>query len=392
MTKILLYLFYLCILSLIIGLLGKIPLGLADINLYFNDLVVVLIGFYWLFHLTKLITLLKSDKIFPYFLFFSIFALVTLIFSPIQLTFGEKFTSLLYLLRFVLYFAVYITVKYLVKSKQIKAVDIFKLLGTVGLAVSVIGWLQYFLYPDLRNLYYLGWDPHYKRIFSTFFDPNFLGLILLLSLISLFLQTKRSLITWISKLFIFITLMFTYSRSSYLALLIAGLFYSWCRRRYELIIVITVITVIATLLLPRPSGEGVKLERVFSIEQRVENWKLGLKIFSEHPLLGVGFNTIRYAKRDYGLRPEVQIEDHSGAGFDNSFLFVAAASGIVGFTLYIILLIQYFRLANLIGQISLIAIATHSFFLNSLFFPWIMLWMWILLGTSTREYKLLSSR
>jgi O-antigen ligase len=151
------------------------------------------------------------------------------------------------------------------------------------------------------------------------------------------------------------------------------------------IIAVLVILLFSILLLPRPSGEGVKLERVFSIEQRIDSWKLAITMFKDHPLLGVGFNTIRFAKREYGLPQDSWRESHSGAGFENSYLFVGATAGIIGFIAYIFFLWQCFRNSGLFTRISLVAIMVHSFFLNTLFFPWVMLWMWVLLGI--RDYK-----
>ena len=39
-----------------------------------------------------------------------------------------------------------------------------------------------FVYPDLRNLWYLGWDPHYYRVFATLLDPNYVGILLVLTI------------------------------------------------------------------------------------------------------------------------------------------------------------------------------------------------------------------
>ncbi|MBI4991233.1 O-antigen ligase family protein [Candidatus Gottesmanbacteria bacterium] len=186
---------------------------------------------------------------------------------------------------------------------------------------------------------------------------------------------------WILAIFIFISLMFTYSRSSYMALMGALITYSLFKKKYILIAGALIILILSAILLPRPSGEGVKLERVFSIEQRIENWKQGAQIFADHPLLGVGFNSVRFAKKQYGFGKEDILVSHSGAGFDNSFLFVAVSTGIIGLIFYILLLKQVFVSGNLLIKTSLVAAIIHSLFLNSLFFPWVMLWLWIIIGT-----------
>ena len=43
-----------------------------------------------------------------------------------------------------------------------------------GLVIVGLGFVQYFFYLGLRNLYYLGWDEHLSFIFQLL-DPNFAG-------------------------------------------------------------------------------------------------------------------------------------------------------------------------------------------------------------------------
>lgn len=291
----------------------------------------------------------------------------------------------MYLLRFIVYSSVLFTVHKLYAKKEISQGLLEKaFLISTGIVV-IFGWLEYFLYPDLRNLYYLGWDPHYKRIFSSFLDPNFLGLFLTLSLLMVLLSKIGRYQKWILGVLFFLTLMFTYSRGSYLALVISLLFYliKTHKTRYSFIFILLI--VITAVLLPRPSGAGVRLERMFSITERLENWKFGWKVFVDHPILGVGFNTIRYAKTSYLYPQDNLLTSHSGAGLDNSFLLVAATSGIIGLIVFLLLLFQIYSHAGMLIKASLIAIVIHSFFVNSFFYPWVMLWLWILIGVTMKN-------
>lgn len=374
------YLYYLCIASLIVGPLGVIPLGIPGINLYFADIIVCCLCITWIPYVPQIFKLMQKDKVFVLFGIFVTTAIFSLIVSPIQLSLQERFISLLYLLRFTSYAVVYMTCKYLHKEKMITTTATIFYLGTAGTVVSLFGWLQYVLYPDLRNLYYLGWDPHYLRIFSTYFDPNYLGLLLVLTLLALFFS-KPILRIWIARIVVLVTLAFTYSRSSFLSLLAAAVYYSIIKSRILLTISTIVFLALAVVLLPRPGGEGVKLERIFSIEQRIVNWQQAYKIFSNHPVLGVGFNTVRYTRKQYGLISEDWMTSHSQAGFDNSLLFVLATTGIVGMFSYGLFLTYFFLQGNILVKTSFVAVLIHSIFLNSLFFPFIMLWMWILAGT-----------
>ncbi len=82
------------------------------------------------------------------------------------------FSGSLYLVRWILYSFVYI----LVLQDFVDTRFWLRGLYAVGVGLGVLGLMQFILYPDLRNLYYLGWDPHYYRVFSTLLDPNFAGI------------------------------------------------------------------------------------------------------------------------------------------------------------------------------------------------------------------------
>lgn len=379
MHKIISFLFTLLLLSFVLGPLGRLPLSFSQGGIYLTDIVVALICLFWIFHVPTLLPLLGKDAIVKYFALFSAIAFFSLFFSPLSLSFFELMVSAAYLARFLAYFGIYVTMKYLTKENPEERERHIRYLGYAGILLAVIGWLQYILYPDLRNLYYLGWDPHYKRIFSTFLDPNFLGLILTLTILMFLSDTKllplkRTLIL----IFLGVTLAFTYSRSSFLALLSALLFFSLSKKNMHIIGIGALLLLLSIILLPRPGGEGVKLERVFSITERIESWKLGIMIFARHPVLGVGFNTLRFAKKEYGFASEDWMTNHAGAGIENSFIFLGATTGIVGLFSYLSLFTHLFRYGKLLTRISLIAIGIHALFLNSLFFPWIMLWMWMI--------------
>ena len=138
------------------------------------------------------------------------------------------------------------------------------------------------------------------------------------------------------------------------------------------LLLLGILFVIILPFLPRPGGDGVKLERVFSIKQRIDNYQDSLVIIKDHPVFGVGFNTLRYYQN--------QPLSHAGAGLDSSLLFVLATTGILGFLAYLNLLNHIYKTSLLI-KISLIVLLTHSLFQNSLFYPWILIWFFSLVGS-----------
>ena len=119
--------------------------------------------------------------------------------------------------------------------------------------------------------------------------------------------------------------------------------------------------------LPRPGGEGVKLERVFSLNQRFANYREGLQLIKLSPVFGLGFNTMRYYRNDF--------VSHAAAGLDSSLLFVLATTGIIGLLTYLNLLKSLWQ-TSLLVKLSLSAVLVHSLFQNSFFYPLIMIWLW----------------
>lgn len=380
--------FYLIFISIIFGPLGQIPLGISDVRLYVSDLVALGAFLLVLKDISKYSAFFYRDAITRFFLIFTGVAALSLLATSISMDIREWAISGLYLIRMVTYFCIYLYLRHVTTLKKIKPGSIYNGLMWAGVVICAIGWFQYVLYPDLRNLFYLGWDPHLNRIFSTYFDPNFLGLMLVFTIILIWkklISDSNRPVLFLLIFVVFITLAFTYSRGSYLALSAATIYFAVVKRKLMLIGMVGAVLAVTMVLLPRSMGHGVLLERVFSIEQRIENFKQGMTLFAKYPILGVGFNATRYAKQKYGYSGNPSIEDHSGAGFDNSLLFVAVTTGIIGYISYILLLSKVYSYISLIGRTTLVAAVTHSMFVNSLFYPWVMLWLWVIVACDSSK-------
>src|SRR3990167_5904944 len=258
-------LLFLLFLGIIAGVAGSISI-IDTVRISCLDIVVFISFLYSLFNFRKIIPILKRDSISDSFLLFLLIALISLILTPLTLTPIQFFISFLYIVRIVLYFSVYPTLKLLINEDRIKKNDIHKTIVRSGLVLCVIGWIGYFLYPDLRNLSYLGWDPHYKRIFSSFLDPNYLGLIYVFLFIILIRIKVKKIARWTACTLVILSLAFTYSRSSYLAFISAISFYGFKSKNISKYFSLAfVFLILAIVYLPRPGGEGVRLERLFSV-------------------------------------------------------------------------------------------------------------------------------
>jgi hypothetical protein len=377
--SLLLFIFSTSVLSFTAGTLVILPIGVNGINVYLLDISAICLFLVWLLRLPVFIEMILSDKHAKIFYVFCMVAIISLIFTPYVLSLDQKIISFFYLIRLMSYFSFYISAGYLVKVKIINIRKITILLIVTSILMIIIGWIQYFLYPNLRNLLYAGWDPHLSRIFSTILDPNYFGIITVVAIILFFsyMTSGKNKVSYFLFAVSLVTLAFTYSRSSYIALFFGFFYLFYKKKKLYIFIVSSFVFLGIILLLPRTEGEGVKLERMFSYEARSDNWRLGMDILSDHPVLGVGFNTLRYVKRFYQMDSADIDTNHAGAGLDNSFLFVGATTGFAGLLIYLFFLRSIFTGGNLIFKTTLISSIVHGFFQNTLFFPWVLFWIFI---------------
>ena len=315
-------------------------------------------------------------------LLFATLGVVSLLLSLSHFSSQEVLIGAMYLIRWLVYSLLPLSLVRLFKVPELR--KSLLILGGVTILVS-LG--QYLIYPDIRSLQVAEWDPHYYRVVGSWLDPGFTGLILVFILIYLTIRPIANKffqgLTWIGA---YLALALTYSRSSYLAFVIGMAWIAWREKRGKFLLQMVGLLTVTLILLPRaPDGEGVKLERTSSIWARIENWGQALTIWRSQPLIGVGFNTYRYAQRDYGFLTQDKWQlSHSGAGADSSLLLVVATTGMLGLGVYLWYLKRLFQLGtqSLVLEASLAAIIVHSFFLNSLFYPAVLVWIAILLATT----------
>ena len=385
--------------GLILGQVGGISLG-GGITVYVMDIALICLLAYMIFHLPKIPPLLFLRM--PI-LLFGAACFVSLIANFAKFPFIEVLTSSLYAFRWVAYAALYVAI-YVLPQRPI-----WWLWGlySTGVSVAALGLVQYFWYPYLRNLSYLGWDPHLYRVFSTFLDPNFAAIFFVLTLwlgTYLWFQNKQRWIVGLGEIVVFIALLLTYSRSGYLALVFGIVAMAVFSKHAKQAIVIILLFIGMLFLLPHKDGEGVKLFRTVSTVARVGNWQRGFTLIKEAPLLGHGFNTLRYVQRKYGWVDDAQIVSHAGAGLDNSMEYVWATTGVLGFGIYLWLLARIFRMGKSVLQsvkfrqlgiviiTTMVSVVIHSQFSNSLFFPQIAMWIWILVAALEKSVSFGKSR
>lgn len=306
--------------------------------------------------------------------------LIALIFSLLisigRYEFKTLVSSIFYLIRFLSFIGVFYGCFVLRWSLGKKFME--RVIHFVGLSILTFGWIQYIYFPDLRILRYFGWDNHIYRLASTFLDPGFTGI--LLTLFSLFLTQKyfktRKKIYLFSTAATVIGVFFTYSRSSYLALISGMVFLARIKKiSFEKLLMWGLpILIIVIIFLPRPGGEGIRLERTASIFARIENYREVYNIWKSSPVFGIGFNNLCAYRLQ--KNPDAHFDSHACSGADSSLMMILATSGIIGIVSFFRFVITSIDKTNPNKNYKLVysqilALIVHSVFTNSLFYPWV---------------------
>lgn len=315
---------------------------------------------------------------------FALCGLLSLIINNLSLSQKEFFISLSYLLRWTIYAGVFFAVSDFDKSFKKK---ISEMLIIVGSSIVVLGYLQYFFYSNLKNLFYLGWDEHMHRMFSVFLDPNFAGaffVLFFLFLANKFIKKRNNLLG----LLILLTLgsvFLTFSRSALIMLIVSSSLLFMLMNKKTWIVILVGITLLVIGVSSRYfSIENINLFRVVSSEARINTAVKAIEIIQGNPVFGIGFNAYRYAKLDQASRVDsAKLASHADAGVDNSFLFVMATTGIIGFALYLFLWLNVLKHNGNSPLIlsSIVGVFVSSLFINSLFYTYIMFWLWVVIGS-----------
>lgn len=415
----------LLILAFPLGEVARVDVG-GGVFLIANDIFVGLVVAWFYGYKLFARSRLKGQHVKPIFLFIAVAGL-SLLLNPLSLKNNELFVSFLYLVRFVCYASLYFVV---LEFDKLFLQKMIKLMIFSGVLVLVGGYIQYFSYPNLRNLHYLGWDEHLYRMFSSFLDPNFLGSFLVLFfflqmgiMINLLREKQKNEkyakpnsiathrdrdkiqytflrfpvnILIVLQIFTLIALFLTFSRSAFIMFLVTVLLLLILMNMKKLILVVVGVFVVLTLLFSTfLKSEGTNLLRTTSTGARFIAAENTLSIIEKYPLTGVGFNAYRYAQEKYGLLEKQSKANHAAAGTDNSYLFVLATTGIVGFGAFVFLLGSIVKNSwkgynqgknlsvktkNLIFLCCFIGLLVNTLFINSFFYIFIVEGMFVGLG------------
>jgi len=366
------------VLSLSAGQFATI-LKSGESAVYLFDLIVSIFSIYgalWFFGVKKTFKIPKNSLFFIFFSFVGLLSLVRVL--PFYSSF-EMVVSFLYLLRWIMYLVAGLVVYNMILCRTISFGFLLKLFAISGVVVAMLGFVQLLLLPDFTVLEEsLGWDPHKNRLASTFFDPNFTGAYLSLVFATLIKKKGNVLVGLILLAAIFLT----FSRSAWLLLSAIILVYGVFKYR-ALLVLFAIVSFSAYYAVPRVQTRlAGTTDPADSAHFRIISWSDAYKVFKDNKLLGVGFNTYRFAQKDYNMLTPDDYLSHSGAGADASLLFILATTGILGFTFLAgglgFSLYKYLKERNVLMISIVLGLLGNSVFINSVFYPPIM-FFWIVL-------------
>jgi len=339
--------FYITAFLFSLGQLGRISFFNQQINFYLYE-VALIINVFFLFLKYRLEPIKVAwNKFKPIFFFLGVL-FFSLLISLSKYNFFENIVASLYLFRLILYFLYFIYLKHcsLNVKKGVYLIAVITIFSTL---------IQYFLYPDLRNLIYQGWDPHLYRTFGIFFDTSISAAIFGV----FFLTINQPII----KIIYLLLIALSFSRSIYIGFSLT-LFYIFIRQKKFLKVgLFSLFFITLIFFIPKPSGEGVNLKRIYSIVSRAEDYKQGINLWKDKPIFGYGYNRIRYIKNSQSI--------HSGATFSSSFLTILVSSGLFGLISFVWLLWSLSK-SNKTAPILLIFLCIISLFDNILLHPFIL--------------------
>lgn len=345
------------------GQLGRISLLNQEINFYLYE---AFMGLYFLyFFITyKFDPVLKFFKKNQLILLSFLYFLFSFLLNLLRYQMKENLIAFLYLFRIIFYFTFFIYFYFHYKKRELKQIIVLRINIFVFLTIT-FSLVQYFLYPNLRNIVYLGWDPHWYRMLGVFFD-SFLAAAIY-GLLAIFFFYKK--LIFFSLIF-FVFIIFSFSRNIYLALIIITILHFWLSKKFKEIFFFLIILLFAVFAAPKPFGESVNLKRIFTIEARLNDYKQAFAIWKKNPIFGIGYNHIGDEKK---MLDQIKTNfgySHALRGFSSSFLIVLVSGGILGLVFFVFL-IKKILLINSFSFWGGLFLLLASFFDNVILHPMI---------------------
>jgi putative inorganic carbon (HCO3(-)) transporter len=319
------------------------------------------------------------------------------------------------------FLAIYFMLVEVINSKRRLKIVLIAIIFSAVLIVLDAG-AQYFRGVDFLRGHELGWYS-FGASFNTASDfsawliviiPIFIGIIAA----NIIPDIKLKIFLFLSIIIQFLYLLKTYSRGAWVGFAV-GSYLMFCYFVRSLILRVVILCLIAVIfLLPIFLPQSIKsrvsdmlytnfnfvytvVTRVKSIPQissgpnviRAKLWKESLEMIKDYPLIGCGLNTYSVVARDY------KSFDGGGIYPHNSYLQMAAETGLLGLFAFLWVLFSFFKMGLqhfnqkrdylVLGLLSgILAFLVHAFFDTHLYSLQLVVLFWYMLGLTIAVIKL----
>ncbi len=243
--------------------------------------------------------------------------------------------------RLLLFFIFYISILKITDYKtlrnilfiNISAVSAISIFELINYLIKFGALIQQMPFSEIRIDYF-----NYPLTTAEIKMMSFLSVFPLLFIKEKFIVSKKYLVLIL--LPVLISMLLTQSRNVLLAMFICFLIFGIMVNRKFLLTFLAII-ILSSLILPPVYTERAKSIADLSHpsnESRLNMWKVGLKMFMDHPLTGTADSHIREIYETY-KKPETEGE---GVHLHNNFIMILATTGIFGFLAFLGMFISIF--------------------------------------------------
>lgn len=251
----------------------------------------------------------------------------------------------------------YIVLYYIIvesMNSETKLKNLLKLSLISAIIIMIDSFIQYYIvHLDILHLY-----PSFKYNPLTGEGCEFLGfptgpfpfpndlsawmLVVFMPALYIFMWYPKNLRSRFKLgLFIFPFLFLFYlanTRSAWLGFFISFFLALLIRNKKKIIVILLALFIILSPFLPKDKVDDII--GYSSMQDRFYMWRIGWKIFLEHPIIGNGFNTFFLKFKEYR---EDEFKNKRGSYAHNGYLQIAADTGILGLMVFLLLICTAFR-------------------------------------------------
>lgn len=322
--------------------------------------------------------------------------------DKLNLDLFDLIVSLSFLARWLMYFALYVAVINVIQEDGVE--PLWAAIETMLVIFAAFGLIQAAFLPGFAQMITWTsrsqtWDEQGHRLVSTVLEPNIAGTMLMIgSLVQISRIAVGARVSPWRVVIMFAALVVTISRSAAIGFMFGMLVILAARglskRLVRFGIVGGIVFLLASPLILQYAirynkftfGEGT------SAGARVASWLQAIQVIADNPVFGIGFNTYRYAVDHYGF----DFVGTASYGVDGGLLFIMAMTGLVGLSVYCLMLWLILTRARSIWRdesvpssqrglavgtaAATVGVVMASAFVNAILTTFVMEMLWILWG------------